>query len=99
MKTMPRERLLAKPEGKEALAKIQQVVKEVLPAADFAEQEQVTLMLLDEAGRGVLEERLRDIARGFEDVVLVDGVPHKRLLNGTETYHSLSGPLVVARDT
>jgi hypothetical protein len=31
--------------------------------------------------------------------VLVDGVPYKRLLNGTETYHSLSGPLVVARDT
>ena len=99
MKTMPRERVLAKPEVKEALAKIQRVVKEVLPAAGFAEQEQVTLMVLDEAGRGVLEERLRDIARGFEDEVLVDGVPYKRLLSGTETYHSLSGPLVVARDT
>jgi len=97
MKSITREKLLDKPEMKEALAKVQQVVRSVLPAADFAEQEQVTLMLLDEAGRGVLEARLAEIATGFDDEILVDGVPYKRLQEGTETYHSLSGPLVVAR--
>jgi hypothetical protein len=97
MKSIPREKLLAKPEMKEALAKIQRVVREALPAADFAEQEQVTMMLLDEAGRGVLEARLVEIAAGFDDDVLVDGVPYKRLQEGTVTYHSLSGPLVVPR--
>jgi hypothetical protein len=99
MNIMPREKLLAKPEMKQALAKIQQVVQDVLPAADFAEQEQLTLMLLDEAGRGVLEGQLRGIALSFDDEVLVDGVPYKRHMNGTESYHSLSGLLVVPRDT
>jgi hypothetical protein len=99
MQIMPREKLLAKPEMKQALTKIQQTVRDALPAADFAEQEQVTLMLLDEAGRGVLEARLREIALSFGDEVLVDGVPYKRHLNGTDTYHSLSGPLAVPRDT
>jgi hypothetical protein len=99
MKSIPREKLLAKPEMKNALAKIQRVVREVLPAADFAEQEQVTLMLLDEAGRGVLEGQLVEIAASFDDEVLVGGVPYKRHEEGTETYYSLSGPLVVARHT
>jgi hypothetical protein len=99
MNIMPREKLLSKPEMKEALAKIQQVVREVLPVGDFAEREQATLMLLDEAGRSVVEEELKDIALGFGNEVLVDGVPYKRHLNGTVTYHSLSGPLEVARDT
>jgi len=99
MKIMPREKLLAKPEMKQALANIQQAVRDALPAADFAEQEQVTLMLLDEAGRGVLEGQLREIASSFGDEVLVEGVPYKRHLNGTEIYHSLSGPLAVPRDT
>jgi hypothetical protein len=99
MKIMPREKLLAKPEMKKALAKIQQVVREVLPAADFAEQERVTLALLDEAGRGVLEGQLVEIAASFDDVVLVDGVPYKRHIEGTVDYHSLSGPLVVPRYT
>ncbi len=99
MKIMPREKLLAKPEMKEALAKIQRVVREVLPPADFAEQEQVTLMLLDEAGRGVLEGQLMEIAASFGDEVLVDGVPYERHQEGTGTYHSLSGPLVVPRPT
>ncbi|HEX2702338.1 MAG TPA: hypothetical protein VHM72_02765 [Solirubrobacteraceae bacterium] len=99
MKSIPREKRLAKPEMKKALAKIQRAVREVLPAADFAEQEQVTLMLLDEAGRGVLERRLAEIAASFDDEVLVDGVPYKRHEEGTETYYSLSGPLVVARHT
>lgn len=97
MKSIPREKLLAKPEMKKALAKIQRVVRSALPAADFAEQERVTMMLLDEAGRAVLEARLVEIAAGFDDEVLVDGVPYKRLEEGTVTYHSLSGPLVVPR--
>jgi hypothetical protein len=99
MNIMPREKLLAKPEMKQALAKIQQVVRDVLPAEDFAEQERVTLTLLDEASRGVLEEQLREIARSFGDEVLVDGVPYKRHLPGTWTYHGLSGGLEVLRDT
>jgi hypothetical protein len=99
MNSMPREELLAKPEMKQALAKIQQAVRDVLPAGEFAEQERVTLVLLDEAGRGVLEGRLREIAVGFDDEVLVDGVLYKRHLPGTGTYHSLSGGLEVPRDT
>jgi hypothetical protein len=99
MSIMPREQVLSKPEMKKALAKIQQAVRDALPSANFTEQEQVTLMLLDEAGRGVLEGRLREIAISFEDEVLVDGVPYKRHLLGTESYHSLSGPLVVPRHT
>jgi hypothetical protein len=99
MNIMPREKLLAKPEMTQALAKIQQVVRDVLPAEDFAEQERVTLMLLDEASRGVLEGQLREIARSFGDEVLADGVLYKRHLPGTETYHSLSGGLEVPRDT
>ncbi len=84
---------------KEALAKIQRVVREVLPPADFAEQEHVTLMLLDEAVRGVLEGQLMEIAASFGDEVLVDGVLYERHQEGTGTYHSLSGALVVARPT
>ena len=99
MTMMPREKLLAKPEMKEALAKIQRVVREVLPPADFAEQEHVTLMLLDEAVRGVLEGQLMEIAASFGDEVLVDGVLYGRHQEGTGTYHSLSGALVVARPT
>jgi len=96
---MSREKLLAKPEMKQVLAKIQQTVQEALPAADFAEQEQVTLMLLDEAARGVLEGQLRDLALRFDDEVLVGGVAYKRHLLGTVIYHSLSGPLEVPRHT
>jgi hypothetical protein len=99
MSIMPREKLLSKPEMKEALAKIQRVVREVLPAADFGEQEQVMLMLLDEAGRGVLEGQLSAIAASFDDEVLINGVPYKRHAEGTVAYYSLSGPLVVLRDT
>jgi|HubBroStandDraft_6_1064221.scaffolds.fasta_scaffold121480_1 hypothetical protein len=99
MNIMPREKLLAKPEMKQALAKLQQVVRDVLPAEDFAEQERVTLMLLDEAGRGVLEGQLREIAGSFGDEVFVGGVPYKRHLPGTGMYHSLSGGLEVPRDT
>jgi hypothetical protein len=99
MSIMPREQVLSKPEMKKALAKIEQAVREVLPSGDFAEREQVTLMLLDEAGRMVFEGDLRDIARSFDDEVLVDGVRYRRHLSGTVTYHSISGPLVVARDT
>lgn len=99
MNSMPREKLLAKPEMKQALAKIRQTLRDVLPPGDFAEQEQVTLTLLDEAGRGVLEEQLGEIARSFGDEVLVDGVPYKRHLPGTGIYHSLSGGLEVLRDT
>jgi hypothetical protein len=99
MNMMPREKLLAKPEMKRALAKIQQVVRDVLPAEDFAEQERVTLTLLDEASRGVLEEQLRKIAGSFGDEVLVEGVPYKRHQPGTWTYHGLSGRLEVPRDT
>jgi hypothetical protein len=96
---MPREKLLAKPEMMQALAKVQEVVRGVLPATDFAEQEQVALAFLDEAGRRVLEGQLREIALSFDDEVLVDGVPYRRHLPGTETYYSLSGPLVVPRHT
>jgi hypothetical protein len=99
MNIMSREKLLAKPEMKEALAKVQEVVRGVLPTADFAEQERVTLALLDEAGRGVLEGQLRAIALSFGDEVLVEGVRYKRHLPGTGTYHSLSGALVAPRDT
>lgn len=99
MSIMPREQVLSKPEMKKALVKIAQAVREVLPCGDFAERERVTLMLLDEAGRAVFEGDLRDIALGFDDEVLVNGVPYGRHLSGTVTYHSLSGPLVVARDT
>lgn len=99
MNSMPRETLLAKPEMKQALATIREAVRDVLPAGGFAEQEQVTLMLLDEAVRGVLEDQLREIALGFDDQVLVDGVPYRRHLPGTGTYHSLSGGLEVPRDT
>jgi hypothetical protein len=99
MSIMPREKVLSKPEMKRALAKIEQAVREVLPGGDFAEREQVTLMLLDEAGRAVFEGDLRDIALSFGDEVLVVGVPYKRHQEGTGTYHSLSGPLVVPRAT
>jgi hypothetical protein len=99
MNSMPRETLLAKPEMKQALATIREAVRDVLPAGDFAEQERVALMVLDEAGRGVLEEQLREIARSFGDEVLVDGVAYKRHLPGIVTYHSLSGGLEVSRDT
>jgi len=99
MSIMPREKVLSKPEMKNAIAKIEQAVREVLPGGDFTERERVTLMLLDEVGRAVFEGDLDDIARSFDDEVFVNGVPYRRHLKGTVTYHSLSGPLVVARDT
>ena len=99
MKMMPREQLLAKPEMKEALAKIRRIVHHVLPPDDFGEQEHVTMVLLDEAARTVLEARLTKIAAGFDEELLIAGVAHKLHEAGTGTYHSLSGPLRVRRDT
>jgi len=70
MNNVRREKLLAKAEMKEAVAKIRRMVDEVLPADDFGEQENLTLMLLDEAARCVLEARLMKIAAGFDDELL-----------------------------
>ena len=42
MSIMPREKVLSKPEMKNAIAKIEQAVREVLPGGDFTEREHQT---------------------------------------------------------
>jgi hypothetical protein len=89
--------VFSKPEVKKAIAAIRDALREALPEASFGEREAHALAISDEAVRGLLQEDLQALADGFGDEVLVDGAPHKLHEPGTDTYHSLCGPLEVSR--
>lgn len=99
MRTVNRIELFAKPEVKTVLEELRSVVRRALPGGDFAERGATLLALLDEAGRGLLEEELQVIADGFDDRLMVNGVEHKRHQAGAAKYHCLSGVLRVRRYT
>jgi hypothetical protein len=99
MRRVDRVELFAKSEVKRALEELRIVARRALPNGDFAEREVVLLAILEETGRGLLEEDLQAIADGFEECVLVKGVEYKRHAPGRAKYHCLSGELLVRRDT
>lgn len=99
MRTVNRSELFAKPEVKEAVNELRNVVRRALPSGSFADREAAMLAIFDEAGRGLLEEDLQAIADGLDERVLIDGVEYKRHEPGTAKYFCLSGTLIVRRHT
>jgi hypothetical protein len=99
MDILDRRELFSKPEVKHAMEIVRQVVREVLPSGGFAERERAVLALLDEVGRGLLEQELQALADSFGRDVLVNGVAYKLHEPGAVAYHSLSGQLQIRRGT
>ncbi|MBN2195866.1 MAG: hypothetical protein JW751_23820 [Polyangiaceae bacterium] len=99
MDSVLRAEFLAKPKVKAAVATIAEVLQKVFGGGTFAENEVAVLAVTGEAVRAVLEEGLQQLADGFGDVVLVEGVAFKRHEPGTVTVHSLCGPLRPRRFT
>ncbi len=88
-----RSAVLAKPEVKKAVAKIRNALRSALLEGSFGEREAQALAISNEAVREVLREELQAISDGYCDEIRVDGVPYKPHEPGTDTYHSLCGPL------
>ncbi len=99
MDTLTRTEFLAKPEVTDALARLKETARRALPDASFAEREEALLALLEEAGRGLLEEELQSLADGLGDRVLVGGVEYKRHELGTVQYYCLGGTIQLQRDS
>jgi hypothetical protein len=79
---------------------LRRVVDAKLPAgASFAEREVAYLAAANEAVRGNLREDLQQVARGHGERVRIGGVEYKRHETGIRVYHSLCGPMSVARAT
>jgi hypothetical protein len=89
--------VLAKPEVKQAVSQIRDALRKALPGATFGEREAEALAISNEAVRELLQEDLQAMSDSFGDEVVVDGVPYKEHAPGTDTYHSLCGPLHVNR--
>ncbi len=92
-----RSAVLAKPEVKKAVAKIRNALRSALLEGSFGEREAQALAISNEAVREVLREELQAISDGYCDEIRVDGVPYKPHEPGTDTYHSLCGPLEIHR--
>jgi hypothetical protein len=97
MHTLTRSEFLAKDEMKQALAELKNAARRALPAGNFAEREAAALMLLEEAGRSLLEDELQSLADGCAARLLVDGVEYKQHEPGQVQYYSLGGTLLVRR--
>jgi hypothetical protein len=94
---LDRPKLFANPEVKKAIGAMREALRSALPEGSFGEREAQALAISDEAVRGLLQEDLQRIADGFGEEILVGGVLYKRHEPGTDTYHSLCGPLEVSR--
>ncbi len=86
-----------KPEVKEAVSQIRVALRDALPDASFGEREAQALAISNEAVRELLQQDLQAMSDGLGDEVLVNGVAYKEHAPGTDTYHSLCGPLRVDR--
>ncbi|MEO6602112.1 MAG: hypothetical protein ABIQ16_19685 [Polyangiaceae bacterium] len=99
MQTLTRTEFFAKPEVKEALENLKSAARGALPEGSFAEREAVLLGLLDEVGRGLLEDELQLLAGSFGELLLVDGVEYKQHEPGLVQYYCLGGTIRVRRCT
>ena len=99
MDSVRRNRLLAKPEVKRTVREMAEKLRERLPGGDFAELEELALVVTGEAVRILLQEELQRIADSFPDHLLVDGVEFKRHEPGTALIWSLTGSLAPRRYT
>lgn len=89
--------LIRDPRVKDALVTIGSVLRAVLCEGTFEEREAQALAIGNEAVRELLREELQEMADSFGEELLVNGVPYKFHEPGTDTYHSLCGPLEVNR--
>ena len=99
MHTVNRIELFAKPEVKKVISTIREALRKALPEGSFGEREAHAHAINEEALRRVLQEELQAMSDGFGEEVLVDGMPYKLHEPGTDTYHSLCGPLEVSRSS
>jgi len=90
-------KLIAKKEVQNAIAQSRALFRRALPEGTFTEREEAALAVGNEVVRSLLEEELQEIADGFGQEIVVDGVPYKEHEPGTITYHSLCGGLVILR--
>lgn len=99
MDKVTRSEFFAKPEVKETIERLRETVRKALPNGSFASREEALLAIQEETTRSALEEELREIAKGFGDRVLVNGIEFKRHEPGVGKYFCLGGTLLVQRDT
>jgi hypothetical protein len=99
MAIVDRTKLLARPEVKEAIARVRRALRSALSGESFGEREVEALTISGEAVREVLGEDLQAIADSFGEEVLVNGVRYRLHEPGSDTYHGLCGPLEIKRPT
>ncbi len=89
--------------GNDMVSELQRAFEKVVDhragvGASFARREEAVLEVANLVSQRQLEQELRRIEEGFEDKILINGVPFQRsheAANGT--YHSLCGPLNLPR--
>jgi hypothetical protein len=92
-----RSEIFARPIVKKAMTTMRAALRASLPEANFGEREEHAHAICDEALRELLREDLQTMADSFRDEILVSGVAYQLHEPGSATYHSLCGPLPVAR--
>jgi len=92
-------------EYESAMSELVQALRKVIDLsvgteASFSEKEVATLAASNQASRQFFEQTLQEMADGYDDELLIDGVRYKRCHDpGQGHYHSLCGPLNVRRAT
>lgn len=100
MSTMPEPVTFAKRKVKLLAAEVRDIVGRALPrGASFEQREAAMLAVSNEAVRIGLEAELQAIADDQGNELTVNGTLYKVHERGTVEYHSLCGPLSVARST
>ncbi len=88
---------IANQEIQKGIAESRSLLRRALPAGTFAEREEAAQAATNEVVRGLLEEELQELADGFGEEIVVEGVTYRRHEPGTVVVHSLCGPLTVSR--
>jgi len=92
-------------EYENAMSELVQALRKVIDLsvgteASFSQKEVATLAASNQASRQFFEQTLQEMADGYDDDLLIDGVRYKRSHKpGQGNYHSLCGPLKVRRAT
>ena len=100
MNTMPEPCRLAKKEVMALATQLREsITRRLAGDAGFARREASYLAVSNEVVRLALQADLQQIADGYEDQLLIDGVRYKKHEPGSVDYHSLVGPLQSRRYT
>jgi DnaJ-domain-containing protein 1 len=99
MAHLPQLAVASNPQMQDLIRQFREALQRALPEGSFAERERAALDVSNEVVRQVLQAELQALAKEFGDQVEVDAVRYRKPEQGTVSYHSLCGPLVVTRPT